>query len=277
MKFPDGYRRLITIEIHGFSDASEVAYSAVVYVRSRDANQRYTVSLVAAKTKVAPTSKISLPKLELCGALLLSNLLKKIVPLFTNVVITRAWTDSTIVLAWLSDCPRKWKTFVANRTAKILQVIPREHWSHVPTLDNPADCASRGIIPGELISHPLWWNGPTWLAEESNKWPILPLYVQSEIVLPEARALVVQQKSEIVEEENEFLSKFLSVRTTIRVLAYVFRFINNSRRRSSREINLLTTRELQKAEQACVKLSQRFCFMSEIHDLTKGQPVKSNS
>lgn len=74
-----------------------------------------------------------------------------------------AWTDSTIVLNWLDGNPRMFKTFVGNRVSCTLELIPSNHWHHVSGLQNPADCASRGIFPSELLEHALWWDGPEWL------------------------------------------------------------------------------------------------------------------
>lgn len=61
-------------EIHGFADASERAYAAVIYLRSLDEHGRVTTSLITAKTKVAPIKQVSLPRLELCAASLLTRL-----------------------------------------------------------------------------------------------------------------------------------------------------------------------------------------------------------
>lgn len=67
-----------SVELHGFSDAPIQAYSAVVYLRFVDDSGLTHVSLIASKTRVAPIKQKSLPRLELCGALLLARLLKRI-------------------------------------------------------------------------------------------------------------------------------------------------------------------------------------------------------
>ena len=82
-----------------------------------------------------------------------------------------AWTDSTIVLNWLDGSPRRFKTFVGNRVSTIMELIPPEKWNHISGLDNPADCASRGLFPSELLQHQLWWDGPLWLKLPPANWP----------------------------------------------------------------------------------------------------------
>ena len=81
----------------------------------------------------------------------------------------------------------RYKTFVGNRISLILQEVPPSHWFHVPTLHNPADCASRGLMPGELLEHTLWWEGPTWLAVEPITFPQQPSLAS--VVLPEQRLI----------------------------------------------------------------------------------------
>ncbi|GFY07772.1 integrase catalytic domain-containing protein [Trichonephila clavipes] len=159
------------VELHGFADASSLAYAAAIYCRQKH-NGKIKVQLLVSKTKVAPVKQVSIPRLELCGAHLLSKLFKSVLRTLEYYTFdVFAWTDSKIVLSWLSGHPRQWKTFVANRTSEIIEVLPTKHWRHVPSKENPADIASRGIDPKCLPDCKLWWQGPPWLRLETSSWP----------------------------------------------------------------------------------------------------------
>lgn len=114
------------------------------------------VSLIVSKTRVSPIKRLSIPRLELCGAQVLARLLvhvKEVLQLPMSQV-----TDSTIVLNWLSGSLRRFKTYVGNRVSLIVDQIPPDRWNNVSGTDNPADCASCGIFPLELLEHNLWWD-----------------------------------------------------------------------------------------------------------------------
>ncbi|GFS73992.1 DUF1758 domain-containing protein [Trichonephila clavipes] len=105
----------------------------------------------------------SLPRLELCSALLLANLLQATLPTLTVPISeTLAWSDSKITLAWLKSDPRRWQPFVANRVAQIQELTPNVHWNFVSGLENPADYGMRGIPPTKLEKCNLWFNGSDW-------------------------------------------------------------------------------------------------------------------
>lgn len=108
------------IQFHGFCDASNVGYGACLYVRSSGKNENNVSRLLCAKSRVALLKTTTIPRLELCGALLLAKLYNeannalKITP--RKVVL---WCDSTIVLHWLKTPPHLLKMYVANRAVEV--------------------------------------------------------------------------------------------------------------------------------------------------------------
>ena len=77
------------------------------------------------------------------------------------------WADSTTVLQWLHSIDKK-PVFVANRVAEILELTTIDEWNHVPTADNPADAATRGLSANALLDSP-WLKGPKFLI--TPDWP----------------------------------------------------------------------------------------------------------
>ena len=133
-RYFDQSTQVAALQLHGFSDASQNFYAAVVYLRIIDTFGKTQVSLVSSKTKVAPIKKLTIPWLELCGAYLLTQLLFRIKNVFNmplNSVYT--WTDSTIVLNWLIGNPRRFKIYVGNQVSSIVELIAPEmesRWRH---------------------------------------------------------------------------------------------------------------------------------------------------
>ncbi len=127
--------------------------------------------LVIARAKVCPVKWKSIPKLELEAAVIMTKLLVYAAQAL-SIPVTRIqpWTDSEIVLTWLQKMPCRLETFVANRTAFVLEALPHTGWRHVPISSNPADIASRGSTVSDLTSSNLWWLGPPWLAQPETAW-----------------------------------------------------------------------------------------------------------
>ncbi|GFX71174.1 RNA-directed DNA polymerase from mobile element jockey [Trichonephila clavipes] len=153
--------RAESIELHAFSDASEKAYGSSIYLKSISALGEVKVCLVTSKSRVSPLKQISIPRLELCGAVLAAKLMKKVKEaLNLQITAVHFWSDSTIVISWIHRESRELKTFVANRVSKIHQLSSRDQWHHIASEQNPADVLSKGLLPEELRDDFLWWHGP---------------------------------------------------------------------------------------------------------------------
>lgn len=136
------------VAIHGFADASELAYGAVVYVQCKT-ELGMKMYMLASKSRIAPVKTLTIPRLELCAGVLLSKLMRSVIQaLNLNDLPKFCWSDSTITLHWLKR-EDGLKTFVHNRVQKIKELPAK--WGHIRSELNPADMLSRGIRPGDLI------------------------------------------------------------------------------------------------------------------------------
>lgn len=269
-----------TIQIHGFCDASETAYGACVYIRSTNADNVHTSALLSSKSRVAPLHNISLPRLELSGALLLAQLCDKILStLRLAVTQVHYWTDSTIVLAWLRSTSRTWKTFVANRVSEIQETTNTRDWHHVASAENPADIISRGMTCEELLKSNLWWHGPDWLSKDVVEWPI-SRDATPDHEIPERRTVTTAVINKTV--DTNMFEKFSSSTKLIRVIAYCVRFLYNCKQSrdgqpDQRNISYLTSTELQEAQLRIVKLVQETAYHQDIHDLRNNRSLQTTS
>ncbi|XP_055589512.1 uncharacterized protein LOC129741755 [Uranotaenia lowii] len=230
-RFALSLRKSTKIEIHGFCDASEAAYGSCLYLRSIAPDGSCTVRLLTAKSRVAPIDNKSIPRLELCGALLLAHQLENTTEIIDIKATIYLWTDSAVVLCWLSAPPSSWQAFVANRVAEIQELTPHATWNHVPSEDNPADLLSRGLDLVDLSNSSLWWNGPKWLATQSEPWPTkFKVKENAHQSAPEYNPRkAVALAATISPEEEEFTAQFSSLNQLIYVAAWGLRFAHNIR------------------------------------------------
>ena len=267
-----------SLQLHGFCDASEDAFAAVIYLRVVSESESVHTSLVLSKTRVAPFKRLTIPRLELCGAHLLSRILahvREILEMPLHQVF--AWTDSTVVLSWLTGDPRRFKTYVGNRVSRIVELLPPDRWQHVSGTDNPADCASRGLFPSELLEHPLWWTGPPWLTQDPTLWPqVTHTNINRDNETETRKTCLV---SIVTPNELIPLTRYSSYTRLKRVTAWILRFVHNCRVKStgSRLHGPLSVSELDVAGNLWVRYAQLQDFHEDIECLRGSQGVPSDS
>lgn len=269
----------VNIQIHAFCDASEKSFAGVIYLRSVDNDNNVQCHLLTAKARVAPLKSVSLPRLELCGAQLVSRLLHKCLNVMDlkldNIYL---WTDSTIVLSWLAKEPSSWKTFVSNRTSEIRQLTRVEDWHHISSENNPADIISRGANLNDLISSCLWWHGPSFLLHDFKNWPEnshISNFSSKSSTMPEYKET---RKTFMCQVTNSLFESFSKFNKLVRVMAYCQRFIHNSKTTfDQRIVGNLTTNEMQSSVKILVKLAQSESFSEDLSLLQKtGNVCKSS-
>lgn len=263
----------IRIEMHTFCDASESAYGACTYIRSLDGNGMYVTHLLCAKSRVAPLKNVTLPRLELSGALLaarLSNMALK--SLDIKVDQSFYWCDSSIALTWILDEPCKWKIFVGNRVAEIQELTEKHNWKHIRSEDNPGDIISRGINPNELVTSSLWWHGPKWLEYDQQYWPAsMPIKISE---IPERKTAT--QVMVNTAPDLSLICKYSSFLKLQRVVAYIIRFKNNALRKNIQS-GPLSVSEMDLSLKYLLRMAQSHNFSEEINSLKLNNSISKKS
>ena len=214
-----------------FVDASTEAFGACSYVRWKLEDGHFAVRFIAAKSRVAPLKQLTIPRLELQGAVLVTRLSKSILE-ETRLKFDRTifFLDSQIVLAWIRGEVQKFKPFVSIRVGEIQSNSDPATWRYLPGEHSVADDVSRGISAQNLTER--WQKGPQFLSLPEHEWPTVPSPnpYKTEV----EREIRKDYKVGTVKEESITpinYTKFSKWRRLVRVTAYVFRFVRNVKAR----------------------------------------------
>ena len=158
---------LSQLEIHAFSDASEKAIATVIYIKSVSTEGNTSISLLYAQAKRSPKQATTIPRLELCAAVLSVSAVKWITrELKLNITKIVFYTDSKVVLGYIRSESKRFYLYVANRVEIIRSISNPDQWRFVESKDNPADIATHGKTPLDL-KNSLWFRGPDFLKVDS--------------------------------------------------------------------------------------------------------------
>ena len=212
----------VTTQLHGFCDASEQAFAAVIYLRSVYVNRAVEVT----------SFKQSIPRLELLGAVILSRLMRNVISSLSKPISTFYWTDSMAILHWIRTI-KPWNQYVNHRVSEICSLSNREQWQHFPGGPNPADIPSRGTKSSKLADSEMWWNGPSFLKSPEHQWPRAEVFPASDMTEAEViknpvattHVLVSTSGTKVCLSELIDCARFSSFNKLLHVTAYVLKFI----------------------------------------------------
>ncbi|VDI19287.1 Hypothetical predicted protein [Mytilus galloprovincialis] len=148
-------------ELFIYCDASELAIAAVCYLHVSYSDGSTSTGFVLGKAKVAPAKCTTIPRLELCSAVLGVEIAQIAVDhLQINIDNIKYFSDSRVVLGYINNEKRRFFVYVANRVARIRSYSEPTQWLYVRSEKNPADIGTRGIHPADL-QNSLWLHGPS--------------------------------------------------------------------------------------------------------------------
>ncbi|XP_050535014.1 uncharacterized protein LOC126902034 [Daktulosphaira vitifoliae] len=217
--------------------------------------------------------ELGIPSLELCSALLLSQLVNSVASALRikpkNIFL---WSDSMIKLTWISASQISGSS-VANRVREIQRLTYTARWNHIKFEDNSVELISRGVQPSKLKEATLWWSGSTWLRFSSENWPLTTRVVLE--IIPEERTMKTKS---FVASNIQFQNYSLWYRFT-GTTAYIFRFSYNIKTRSKgkeKRSGNLTTEEIQQAtiywyQEGVLRIGGRLRHSSRSYD--KKHPI----
>ena len=201
------------VELHSYADASQVAYGVVCYLRLVDVNDRMYCAFLVGRSLLAHVRPMTVPRLELCAAVLAVQL-KQSIKEELDIPVTEVtfWSDSTCVLQYIKNQSIRFHTFVANRLSIIHELSTPHQWRHVPSELNPVDEVSRGVAVQDMINNSKWLNGPMLLRKNKVSWPRDLKNVENELSDedPELKPDVQSHNQTLSQRPNEdFLSSLI--------------------------------------------------------------------
>ena len=272
------------IDVHIFGDASELAFCSVGYLRFKYEVGSVKCVFVVAKTRVAPTKKLSIPRLELQAAVLCVRLASVIIKehdyKFSSI---HFWSDSTTVLHWIRGVSTRHPSFIANRLSEILDATEVNQWHYCPTKLNPADDGTRGLLVLSITTSSRWLMGPDFFLLDESEWPEdITNKVVNDIVpgVGTESDVIFTVKTTAQSEPNELvnLTRYSSYSRALTAVAYVQRFLHNCKVPvSERKFGSPSVEELERAKKILIRQEQIKAFPSEFKDLKRGRPVHKQS
>ena len=271
-------------ELHSFSDASDQGLGCVWFMRSISASGEIRVAFVGAVSRIAPKAAISTPRLELCAGVELAKGTARLkADLRQKPDKILLYTDSRIILGYITNDDRRFSKYVERRKQSILNMSSKDDWRYVSTMDNPADTASRPVSPQELKNSSLL-RGPDFLWDPVYS-PVEPSKEEDfKEMLPEEKIEAsVLHTREIPASPSIFsslLNRISGFNRLVRVVMTVHAFIRKFDGCRTKMGAQISKRSEVPSKEECimdlVKTSQAECYPDTLRRLRAGQCLPEN-
>ena len=244
-----------------FDDGSKEAFGAVAYARWEVTPKCFWARLIMAKCRVAPMRAMTIPRLELAGAVI-GVRLRETIESEVNQEFDRVLhiTDSQIVRCQIQKESHGFRTFTANRIAEIQCKSDPNEWWWVASENNPADMTTRPSSPKCLDVNSVWQNGPEYLRYDICTWPISQSISKED--LPDKVGVVMTTQIRHVRDPNGNtcvdgslipITRFSDLKRLLTVTAMVLKIVEQKTLKNAR---LDLTDYIKKAECFWIKYSQ---------------------
>jgi hypothetical protein len=279
--FPAGFSELEDKQVLIFTDASELAISAVAYLLDSRDN---LLGFIMGKSKVAPKLASSVPRLELCAAVLGIEI-ACIIPdqLDVSADHFKFFTDCKIVLGYIYNRTKRFLTYVSNRIQRILTFASANQWNFIATKQNPADHGTKPIFDRAVYDS--WFRGPVeWLQcqdMDSLQTSVFELVDPASDREIKQEVLLNKVHSSTSPFGTHHFEPFSSWKCLVRAIASLKLFLrkwrqnkNEKQSRITEEQRILTQKD---AEELIIHIAQHEHFAKEINAIKDGKTLQRDS
>ncbi|XP_060085125.1 uncharacterized protein LOC132564489 [Ylistrum balloti] len=248
------------------------------------------VGFVIGKAKVAPKHGHTVPRLELCAAVLavqLGQTIEEELGIPSEDMIF--YTDSMVVLGYLHNRVRRFYIYLANRVDKVLAFTQPNQWTYIPTNLNPADQGTR-CLNAVHLQDSMWLSGPSVLMDKNQ-----PVSMEFKLVNPDEDAEICPQnnidtyvkvaKTEVCRSKlgTKTFEKFSRLSSLVRAVAWIIHIADSFRspdancRGWHRCSSFLNVNSGKHATELIIREVQFEFYRTEIECLKAGKALSRNS
>ena len=246
-----------------FSDGAALAFGAAAYIRWELKSGGFWTRLIMAKCRIAPKNIDSIPRMELCGAVI-GHRIKNFIIKVTNLIFAKVYqlVDSSTVLGYLQKECGTFRPYEGVRVAEIQSTSDFVDgklvgFAWVAGSDNPSDWCTKPRSVKDVRDSKFWKNGPEFLLLNESDWPIKFTFkkdnLEGELKVPKHITCFQVQV-----QHDDFLNRLVhrssSWSKAVRVLAWILRYVHCLH---VRRIGPLDADELAQAKLMLIKFSQR--------------------